>query len=261
MSNGALQRLFDLLAILRGEDGCPWDRAQTPDRILSDLIEETYELQWAYAQGSEDEILDETGDVVFVLVFALVLLQEKYPRFTLKRITQHAHDKIRRRHPHVFENAVARTKEEGLAHWNRMKAEERGLRPASGSPFRDVPGNLTAIRRAEKVQTRASRHGFDWTNARDVLAKIREELDEVERHLADDATGLLEDELGDLYFAVVNLSRFLHLDGEKVLTGATAKFIARYERMTALAEEDGHAFANLTLDEMERYWQRAKRDE
>ena len=134
-----MKRLSDLIDILRGENGCPWDQEQKPEGILSDLVEEVYELQWAYAQDRQTEIREELGDVVFVLVFALKLLQEEQPDLTLDRIISEVHEKITRRHPHVFGNDVARTKEEGLAHWNRMKAQEGKL--GEDGMFSDVPGS------------------------------------------------------------------------------------------------------------------------
>lgn len=255
MDNGPLQKLFDLLAVLRGEDGCPWDRAQTTGNILSDLVEEAYELQWAQTQGDDEELLDEMGDVVFVTAFAIALIQEKDPSFTLERITRYAYDKIKRRHPHVFGDAVANTKEEVLTHWERIKALEKG--EDSGGAMSDIPGGLPPLRMAETIQRRAARQGFDWQDAAGVLAKIREELDEVEAAL--DSTGdKTREEIGDLLFSIINLTRFLHIDTEQALTSANAKFIARYRKMEQLATADGHDLTALTLDEMESYWQRAK---
>ena len=128
MNHGPLQKLFDMIEILRGENGCPWDRAQTTENIISDLLGEVYELQWAYENGAPEEILDEMGDVVFVLVFAMHLLQEGNSDLTVERFVQQGYDKIYRRHPHVFGDEVANTREEGLAHWDRMKTEERAAR-------------------------------------------------------------------------------------------------------------------------------------
>ena len=263
MQNGPLDKLFDILEVLRGEDGCPWDRAQRPEGILSDLIEEVYELQWAYAQGDGDDVLDETGDVLFVLVFAIILLNGEYPRLTLENVTAHAHDKIKRRHPHVFGDAVARTQKEGLGHWERIKAlEKKGRRDGdSSNPFADIPDNLPAIRRAEKIQERAARSGFDWHDSAGVLAKIREEVTETEEALADSRGKSTEEEVGDLLFSVLNLVRFLGMDGEQTLTAANAKFVRRYRAMESLARDDGMEFSKLELDDMERYWRQAKKSD
>jgi tetrapyrrole methylase family protein/MazG family protein len=259
MAYRALERVFDLIRVLRAEDGCPWDRAQTVEDILSDLIEETYELQWAYANNPPADVLEEMGDVVFVLVFAIALLQEEDPTFTLDRITDHAVEKIRRRHPHVFGDADAKTKVESLTHWARIKAEERSKKTGGEPSIDDIPGNFPPIRRAEKIQKFAARSGFDWSDTSGILRKIREEVDEVEETLADERMADADEEIGDLFFSVINLSRFLDIDGERTLTRANAKFIRRYMKMEELARGDGHRLGDLSLEEMERYWERTKR--
>lgn len=258
MKNGELERLSELIKILRGDKGCPWDRAQTPRDILSDLVEETSELQWAYEQSIEEEVLEELGDVVFVLVFAIQLLEEQYPDLSLEKASQGAYDKIKRRHPHVFGDALARSKDEGLAHWNRMKAEERRNKKAPDHIFDDIPGALSPVRRAEKIQRRAARVGFDWPDTRGIFEKIREEIDELERAL-DHSDTEREEELGDLLFSVLNLTRFLGIEGEKALNGTNAKFIRRFLHMEALARHDGRTLADMKLEEMDEYWERAKK--
>ncbi len=259
MEQQPLDALFDLIRTLRGEDGCPWDRAQTVEDILSDLVEEAYELQWAQAHHPSDDVFEETGDVLFVLVFAIALLREKDPQFTIERIAAHAHDKIIRRHPHVFGDAVAKTTADSLSHWNRIKAEERSARPQSERPFSDIPGNLSPIRRAEKMQQLAAGFGFDWPAASGILQKIREEVTEVEEHISAGPSPRLVEEVGDLFFSVINLSRFFRIDGEAALTAANAKFGARYTAMQEFARRDGRVFRDLTLDEMDRYWEEAKK--
>jgi len=259
MEHESLQNLFDLIRTLRGENGCPWDRAQTVEDILSDLVEEAYELQWAQAHHSAGEVLEETGDVLFVLVFAIALLREKDPAFTIERIAAHAHEKIKRRHPHVFGDAVARTQIESLSHWNRVKEEEKRSKPQQEQSFSDIPRNLSPIRRAEKMQQLAARSGFDWPDASGILRKIREEVAEVEEHIAFAPSPELVEEIGDLFFSAINLSRFFHVDGEAALAKANAKFADRYTKMEELARHEGHALKDLTLEEMDRYWEEAKK--
>jgi tetrapyrrole methylase family protein/MazG family protein len=260
MKNDELKKLFDLIDILRGDEGCPWDRAQTPAGILSDLVEEVHELQWAYAERGRENIFEETGDVVFVLVFALRLLQEQYPELTLERITTAARDKIMHRHPHVFGDEIATTQAEGLAHWNRMKAREKEQR--ADNIFADLPGKLPPVRRSEKIQRRAARVGFDWSNTRGIISKIREEITELEEILENgDDRALAEGELGDLFFSVINLSRFLNIDAEKALTATNAKFVKRFLTMEQLIAGDDRQLGGMTLEEMDRYWELAKKDE
>lgn len=261
MQNGALQKLFDLIATLRGENGCPWDRVQKPDDVLSDLIEEAYELQWARASGSEGDLLEELADVVFVLTFAIALIQEEHPDYTLERLVDVAHEKIKRRHPHVFGDEVARTREEGLAHWDRMKEEEKRDRTPAKDIVADLPANLPPMRLAEKIQKRAARNGFDWPNTEGILEKIREETSELEAALSKSAPGSREDELGDLFFSVINLCRFLHIDPDKALARTNAKFVRRYRRMAELAQADEKSLSEMSLDEMDSYWVRAKLSE
>jgi tetrapyrrole methylase family protein/MazG family protein len=259
MEPNAVDGLFDLIRVLRGENGCPWDREQTVEDILSDLIEEAYELQWARASLSSEDVFDEAGDVLFVLVFAIALLQEKDPSFTIEQIAEHAYAKIKRRHPHVFADEVAETSGESLAHWDRVKAEEKKDKPGEEPSITGVPRNLSPIRRAEKIQRIAAKSGFDWPDAAGILAKIREEVAEVEDVLGAGRPQELAEEIGDLYFAVSNLSRFLDIDGEASLARANAKFVARYRAMEALARRDGHVLEDLTLKEMDRYWEEAKK--
>jgi MazG family protein len=259
VENESLDNLFDLIRTLRGENGCPWDRAQTVEDILSDLVEEAYELQWAQARGSSDDVFEETGDVLFVLVFAIALVREKDPAFTLERIAAHAYEKIKRRHPHVFGDAVAKTPTESLSHWNRVKAEEKRARPQGEEIFSDIPGNLSPMRRAEKMQRLAAGSGFDWPAASGILQKIREEVAEVEEHLPSAPSPEFAEEIGDLFFAVINLSRFFHVDGEAALAAANAKFGARYATMQGLARRDGRVWKDMTPDEMDRYWEEAKK--
>lgn len=258
MENGSLGKLFELVRALRSDEGCPWDRAQCVEDILSDLIEEAYELQWAQVRNDPQEVFEETGDVLFVLVFAVALLQEKDPTFTLERIAEQAYEKIKRRHPHVFGDAVAKTADESLLHWNKVKADEKREKPHDVRSPSDVPANFSPIRRAEKMQKIAAAAGFDWQGPAGIIDKIREEVVEVEALLRQPPTPQLAEEIGDLFFSVVNLSRFLDIDGETSFAAANAKFAARYDAMTALARRAGHRFEDLTLEEMERYWEEAK---
>jgi tetrapyrrole methylase family protein/MazG family protein len=261
MGNGSMRKLFDLIRLLRSDQGCPWDRAQTADDILSDLIEEAYELQWARARGDTGEVFEETGDVLFVLSFAIAILHETDRSFTLEHIADHAYEKIKRRHPHVFGNASAKTPTESLVHWDRVKKDERADTNAGLLSPSDVPANFPPIRRAEKMQRRAARAGFDWGEPSGILAKIREEVSEVEALLGGDPTPKLAEEVGDLFFSIVNLARFLDIDAEQAFAAANAKFAARYDAMVALIERDGHRLEKLTLEEMDRYWEEAKRRE
>jgi len=219
----------------------------------------------------------EAGDVLFVLVFAIALVREKEPSVSVDTLASSVYSKIVRRHPHVFGDAVARTENESLAHWDRVKAEEK---EPDAPPFEGVAGNLPPMRLADKVQRLAARSGFDWPDTTGIFEKIEEEIREVKDAVArmqadahgDDHTAAkpagsgnsidrLREEIGDLFFSVINLSRFLNIDGEAALAQANAKFIARYRAIEALAEADGHRLEDLTLEQMDVYWERTKKTE
>jgi MazG family protein len=258
MESKNLQKLFDLIGTLRGEGGCPWDRAQTLGTILSDLIEEAYELQWAEARGSHGDLHEELGDVLFVLTFAIALVRESDPSVTVETLAEKVYEKIKRRHPHVFGDAVARNKDESLKHWNRVKAEEKtGSQPV----FAGVPGDLPPLRMADKIQRLAAEKGFDWPDTTGIFQKIREEVNETEETVAVGPTERVEEEIGDLFFSVVNLSRFLNVDGEMALARANAKFVHRYDVMERLIEKDGRRLQDMSLEEMDVYWERTKKKE
>jgi tetrapyrrole methylase family protein/MazG family protein len=153
---------------------------------------------------------------------------------------------------------VAGNKDEGLAHWNRMKAEEKRAKNRQQTIFDDVPGNLSPLRRAEKIQRRAAHVGFDWPDTKGIFEKIQEETTELKDAIDRDAADELEQEIGDLYFSVVNLSRFLKVDAEKALTRTNAKFVSRFLVMEKLIEADGLSLDDMSLSEMDQYWERAK---
>lgn len=253
---GALAQLFDLIARLRAPDGCPWDRAQRIDDVLSDLIEEAYELEWAGAHHGDSELLDELGDVLFLICFALAIKREESPDFTLGRVASHAHDKIKGRHPHVFGNERADTPDESVVHWERIKAEERTKQGVGA--LEGVAGNLPPLRHAVKIQERAGAVGFDWDEAAGTVAKLREEIDELEAALRSGIRAEIEDEMGDVVFAAANVSRFLKIDADEALRQSTSKFIRRFSAMEAMIRADGRRFEDMTLAEMNGYWERAK---
>ncbi|HEX5133581.1 MAG TPA: nucleoside triphosphate pyrophosphohydrolase [Candidatus Krumholzibacteria bacterium] len=253
----SIENLFALIERLRGENGCPWDRAQRLDDILSDLIEEAYELEWAGTHHGPDELLDEMGDVLFLLCFALKVRRETDPEFTLARVASHAHDKIRGRHPHVFGDASASTPEESIVHWEKSKADERARRGERA--LEGVAGNLPPLRHAVKILERAGSTGFDWDATPPVIDKLREEIAELEEALAGGERDRIKDEMGDVLFAAANVARFLKIDADEALQQSTSKFIRRFELMEGMIQADGRRFEGMTLDEMDVYWERAKR--
>ena len=255
--NNATDRLLELIVHLRGENGCPWDREQKLEDILSDLVEEAYELEWA-CREHPDELFEELGDVLFLVCFAVAVKRETDPDFTIERLALHAHDKIYNRHPHVFGDAKAETSNESLVHWERIKAQERKRKHSNGDLFDGVAGNLPPIRLAEKIQERAASVGFDWDDHKGIVAKLREELAELEESLEQNDPDSIKEELGDLMFSVINMTRFLNIDASGALNGTTSKFVNRFRIMEGLIHADGKRLPDMTLPEMDEYWERAK---
>lgn len=253
-----LTRLFELIATLRGPGGCPWDREQKFEDVLSDLVEEAYELEWAGTHHGGAEVLDEMGDVLFLVCFAMSIRRESDPDFSIDRIAGHAYEKIYSRHPHVFGDESAGTAEESIVHWEAMKRREREQKDARAGALDGVAGNLPPLRHSEKIQERAAAVGFDWSDVGDIIAKVREETAELEQAVSSGDREEIAHEIGDLFFAVVNVARFLKLDPEGLLNRSTSRFIRRFEAMERMIGKAGRRFQDMDLAEMDVYWERAK---
>jgi len=244
------------LRTLRGPGGCPWDRERDIDDMISYLIEESYELLQAEKGKDWRHVEEELGDVFFILIFIHELLLEK-KQTPLAAIVARVHAKIVRRHPHVFGNTKAANSSESLAEWERMKRAERRKRSAPGI-LSEVPSKLPPLRRAAAVQKRAAGVGFDWPDRTGVLDKLREEIDELATELRRGSRARIKDEVGDILFTAVNLARYLDVDPESVLEGATEKFVGRFDEVERRAKKDGKKLSSMSLDEMERLWQKSK---
>ena len=245
-----LERLRNIVARLRSPDGCPWDREQTHQSLEPHLIEECYELIDAINAGEDEEIKEELGDLLLQVVLHSQMASEE-GRFDLDDVATAIADKLVARHPHVFGEARLPDSAAVLQQWEVLKRAEKQERQ---SALDGVPKGLPALARAQKVQTKAARVGFDWSDAEGALAKVREELGEVEA-----ASGQrLEEEIGDLLFAVVNFARKKDLDAEGLLLQATAKFVFRFKAMERLGKDRGLDLVALALPEMDRLWEEAK---
>lgn len=244
------------LRTLRGENGCPWDREQRLDDIIAYLIEEAYELLRAEQKKRWRDVEEELGDVLFIIVFIHELLLEKRPT-ALPDIVAAAHRKIVRRHPHVFGGTKARTSAESLAEWERMKRAERPGRRAPAL-LDAVPEKLPPLRRAAAVQRKAAAVGFDWPESGEILDKLEEETAELRRELRRGNREAIKNEVGDLFFTVVNLARRLRVDSESALERTTVKFIRRFNAVERRARRSGTPLSSMTLDEMETLWQESK---
>ncbi|MGE3477407.1 MAG: nucleoside triphosphate pyrophosphohydrolase [Rhodospirillaceae bacterium] len=262
----SIQDLIGIMARLRDPNGgCPWDVEQTFATIAPYTIEEAYEVADAIARDNMPALKDELGDLLFQVVFHARMAEEA-GLFAFPDVVGAISDKMIRRHPHVFgtvkfENVAAQTEA-----WENMKAAERaaaGELDAPPSVLDGLPAGLPALKQAEKLQKRAARVGFDWTQAKDILGKIQEELDEVRAEFEAEAqsTGRLTDEIGDLLFACVNLARKAGIDPGMALRGTNLKFDRRFRRVEALLRAAGKSPEGATLDEMENLWVQAKHEE
>jgi tetrapyrrole methylase family protein/MazG family protein len=248
--NAPVDRLRNIVAQLRSPEGCPWDREQTHQSLKPHLIEECYELIDAIDAGDDKEIKEELGDLLLQVVLHSQMASEEN-RFSMDDVASVIADKLVNRHPHVFGETRLPDSAAVLRQWEVIKREEKQERH---SALDGVPKALPALARAQKVQAKAARVGFDWDEADGALAKVREELREVE--LASE--NRLPEEVGDLLFAVVNFARKRGLEAEQLLNQATAKFGARFQSMERRAQERGSAFGSLTPAQMDQLWEEAK---
>ncbi|ADU70393.1 nucleoside triphosphate pyrophosphohydrolase [Pantoea sp. At-9b] len=255
----ALQRLLTIMQTLRDpEHGCPWDRQQTFASIAPYTLEETYEVLDAIQREDFDDLRGELGDLLFQVVFYAQMASEQQ-RFDFDDICNAISDKLERRHPHIFGDVKADNAQEVLRNWEAIKHTERAEK-AQHSALDDIPKALPALMRAHKIQKRCSNVGFDWNSLGPVLDKVHEEIDEV-MHEAQQAvvdSDKLEEEIGDLLFATVNLSRHLGSKAEVALQKANDKFERRFRQVEALINAQGMAMTDATLEQMEEAWQQVK---
>jgi MazG family protein len=252
-----IQQLRAIIAALRAPEGCPWDREQTHASLRAGLIEEAYEVVEAINTGDDANLREELGDLLLQSVFHAQIAAEE-GRFDFDDVARGIVEKLIRRHPHVFGAERCADSAEVLRKWDDIKRAEKGDRAESA--LDGVSGGLPALLRAEKVQKKAARVGFDWSETAPVVAKIREELAEVEAELTAGVNAeRIEEEMGDLLFSVVNLARKLKIDGETALQRATDKFARRFRQVEALARERGIALEKLTLAELDALWDEVKK--
>ncbi len=249
--------LVRVLRRLRAPDGCPWDREQTHESLKMDLREECYELMDAIDEGSDEHIIEECGDVLMNILFHPVIGEEQ-GRYDDRDVTTEVVRKLIYRHPHVFGTTHVSSSEEVLKNWDALKQKEKGQQTVTAT-LRSVPRSFPALLRAGKVQKKARKVGFDFDTAADAFYKIGEEADELKAAMASGKD--VEKEMGDLLFAAMNVCRLLGLDGEETLHKATDKFIRRFERMEKNIDAAGKKLSEMTLEQMDEYWEMAKTTE
>ena len=257
-----MDRLVEIMAILRNPDsGCPWDLEQTFKTIAPHTIEEAYEVADAIEQNDMDALKDELGDLLFQSVFHAQIAKE-INAFSFDDVVNGVIEKMIRRHPHVFGDETITTANEQMSSWEDIKAVERASKsgPKDESALAGVTKGMPALKRAEKLQLRASRVGFDWPNVASAMDKVREETVELQTEIDTNGSGTrLTDELGDLLFVCVNLARKLKIDAETALRGANAKFESRFRHMEGSIKEQGETMKDMHLGDMEDAWQVTKK--
>ena len=250
-------KLCDIVAKLRAPAGCPWDREQTNESLLPPLIEEAYETAEAARAQDDTHFREELGDLLLLVVMHAQIACET-GRFGIEEVIAQVSSKLIRRHPHVFGTAEARDSGAVLKQWEAIKREEK----KSGSHFlASLPKALPALVRAQKAQSKVARVNFDWTALRDVMAKVQEELRETKQAIQSEGQEMIEEEIGDLLFAVVNLARKFKIDAESALQSATDKFAARFNRLEDELKTRSRTLGEVELAEMDAIWNEIKNDE
>ncbi len=274
------EKLVGVMARLRAPGGCPWDREQTHATLRTYLIEEAYEVLDALDCTDDSKFAEELGDLLLQVLFHAQIAHEEN-RFSITDVIREIHDKMVRRHPHVFGTTTARTAADVLRNWEVIKKEERAAKqsagaPGAGSASRDssatkdsvsildgVPRTLPALLEALQLTRKAARIGFDWPNIDGIFAKLTEETHELQSEIphSQKDSSKIEGEVGDLLFVLVNLARFLHIDPELALKKTSAKFTRRFHQMEQFAREQGTSLAQIPRGELESFWERAKLSE
>ena len=248
-------KLCEIVAKLRGPGGCPWDREQTHESLLPATIEEAYEVAEAARAKNDAHFREELGDLLLLVVMHAEIAREA-GRFDINNVVDDVTEKLVRRHPHVFGKSDARDSGTVLKQWEAIKREEKR---SDSHYLASLPRALPALMRAQKAQSKAARVNFDWTELRDVLAKVEEELGETKSAIASQDRQSLEDEIGDLLFAVVNLARKCKLDAESALQTATDKFVARFNRLEDELRSRGKRLGDADLAELDEIWNAIKK--
>ncbi len=248
-------RLVEIMESLRGEQGCPWDRKQTKDSLKPYLIEEAYEVLEALEEKDPVKLKEELGDLLYQILFHAQISKEE-GEFDIEDILTAGSEKMVRRHPHVFGDKKAEDADEVLKQWEAIKKAEKG--EERKSILEGIPPHLPALLRAHQLQARAARVGFDWEHADQVFSKVIEEMKEFEEAFrAKDRRGM-EDELGDLLFALVNIGRFIEVNPEDALRKSISRFISRFRHIEEEIARQEKEWADVSLEEMEVLWQEAK---
>jgi MazG family protein len=247
------ERLVEILDVLRGENGCPWDKEQDEHSISNYFLEEVYEAVEAISQGEDEALAEELGDVLMEVVFLARIYKEKQ-RFTISRVLEGINQKMIRRHPHVFGNKKLKTSQKVIEQWHRQKKEEK----KKESLFDGVAKSTASLLEAFQIGHRVSLYGFDWPHPLEALQKIKEEVVELEKALEAEEDEQVFHEIGDIFFSMANVSRLLGMNPEIALKHANRKFIQRFQHVEKRLKERGSDLDQADLKDMDQLWEEAK---
>ena len=246
-----------IIKVLRAPGGCPWDREQTHESIKKNFIEETYEVVEAINKQSTDMLREELGDVLLQIVLHSEMESEN-GNFSFDDVVNDIVQKLVVRHPHVFGEVVANNTAEALNSWDAVKLKTKGQKNQTESIL-SVPRELPALMRAQKIQHKAAKIGFDWDNVGGAVDKLYEEIDELKTAMEQGKRFDIEDEFGDVLFSCVNIARFIDVDSEEALTASTDKFMSRFSLVEQMASEQGIDMKSSSIEELDRLWDKAKK--
>lgn len=255
--NYKLDDLLAIMKILRGENGCPWDREQDHNSIRNNFLEETYEVLEAIDLGNVDLLREELGDVLLQVVFH-ASMEEDAGNFDFDGVCDGICKKLILRHPHIFAGQVAENSDQVLQRWDEIKQQSKGQTTVTET-LQSVPEVFPALMYSEKVQKRAAKSGFDYPDGKYAMADLESELLELKEAIAKKDQANIDEELGDLLFSVVNVARFVRCDAESSLKAAAKKFIQRFEKVEQLAKEEGIDMKGSSIAELDILWKKAKR--
>jgi tetrapyrrole methylase family protein / MazG family protein len=258
MSKRSFEDLVSLMTTLRGPNGCPWDRKQSLETLKPFIIEESYEVVDAIDRNDRNALAEELGDFLLQAVFVAEIAREEGSFDVYDAITL-LHDKLVRRHPHVFGDVEAKDAEQVLVNWEKLKNEER--KAENKSVLAGVPQSLPALLKASRLTEKAARVGFDWRRTEDVFEKLDEEMAEVREAVDSGDAERVHDEIGDLLFTIANIARKLDINPEEALQSTNRKFMRRFEIMERTVRESGRNLDQLTLEQMDALWDDAKASE
>ena len=255
----SISYLISIIRLLRSDKGCPWDQVQTTESIKMSIIEEAYEALDAINSKNIDNFKEELGDLLLQIIFHSEIYNEK-KQFTFEDVVDGICKKLIRRHPHVFGDEKVKNINEVNKVWEKIKKEEKKKTYSEIISFDDIPKSLPALFYSYKVQKVASKFGFDWSNKDDVFKKLKEEISEFEAAIATKNIENIKDELGDIFFTLVNLSRVHDLNPEDLLVQNTQKFKSRFKKMVEIINNEGLVFSNLSEDQIDVFWREAKKN-